>query len=87
MFSSCKQYLLPTSGSSTLRPAFPLRPTSAAPPSQALHASIDTAALAEDAAAAVRLEAEGRRLDGLAESLQALEGRQGGLQVRTFALV
>ena len=52
---------------------------------QALRASIDEAALAEDAAAAARLEAEGQRLDGLAASLQALEGRQAGLQVRSVA--
>ncbi|PRW44928.1 nuclear condensin complex subunit isoform A [Chlorella sorokiniana] len=51
---------------------------------QALRASIDEAALAEDAATAARLEAEGRLLDGLAESLQALESRQAGLQTERF---
>jgi hypothetical protein len=47
----------------------------------ALRASINRAALKEDAAAEVKLAAAGQQLDGLANSLQALESRQAALQV------
>ena len=51
----------------------------------ALQASINQAALEEDAAAEVKLAAAGQQLDGLADSLQALESRQATLQVRLAA--
>lgn len=46
-----------------------------------MRASLAEAVLQEDAAAAAQLEAAGRRLDSLADSLAQLEGRQGNLQV------